>query len=148
MITHAFVKSINKDGTVIVGCDDSACQGCHAQMFCNNKNHTEYLARNDKKLQLEIGDEVELFLPPGKTIFSTFLVFAFPLVMFLVGYIVSGFINKSLATPLNEIQRALCGIGAMALAFLIATLLNAHNKMSLMPIVKEIISSKDSMYEL
>jgi len=133
MIAHAFVKSLNDDGTVLVYCDDTACNGCHAQMFCNNKNHTEYLARNDKKLELKAGDKVQLFLPPSKTILSTFLVFALPLAMFPLGYFASTLLNVSLTTPLNEVQRALCGLGTMALAFLIAAVLSSRNKKSLMP---------------
>ncbi len=133
MNTVVTVKEINKDGTVLVGCDNSACAGCHAKMFCNNKNQNEYLSLNTKKIELKEGDLVELFLPPGKTILSTVLVFALPLALFPVGYILGGLIF------INEVQKALCGIGFMALAFLIASLIFTRNKRQLMPVVEKVL---------
>lgn len=133
MNTVVTVKKINKDGTVLVGCDNSACAGCHAKMFCNNKNENEYLALNSKKVELKENDTVELFLPPGKTILSTVLVFALPLALFPVGYLLGGLF------PLNEVQKALCGITCMALAFLIASLIFTHNKRQLMPVVEKVL---------
>ncbi len=133
MNTVVTVKKTNKDGTVLVGCDNSACAGCHAKMFCNNKDQNEYLALNCKKLELNAGDTVELFLPPGKTILSTVLVFALPLALFPLGYLLGGLL------PLNEVQKALCGIGFMALAFFLASLFFTHNKRKLMPVVEKIL---------
>lgn len=127
------VKKINKDGTVLVGCDNSACSGCHAKMFCNNKDQNEYLAINNKKVEVKEGDIVELFLPPGKTILSTVLVFALPLALFPVGYLLGGLIS------VNEVQKALCGIAFMALAFLVSSLIFTHNKRQLMPIVEKVL---------
>ena len=138
MTTLVTVKKINKDGTVLVGCDNSACTGCHAQMFCNNKNQNEYLVLNSKKVQLKEGDMVELFLPPGKTILSTVLVFALPLALFPIGYLLGGLITLN-GAPINEVQKALCGIAFMALAFLVASLIFTHHKRQLMPIVEKVI---------
>lgn len=133
MNTVVTVKKTNKDGTVLVGCDTSACAGCHAKMFCNNKDYNEYLALNKKKLELKEGDMVELFLPPGKTILSTALVFALPLVLFPVGYLLGGLIS------VNEVQKALGGIAFMALAFLVTSLIFTHNKRKLMPVVEKVL---------
>ncbi len=135
MTTQAFVKTIKANNTVLVGCDSSSCTGCHAQMFCNNKTFTEFLARNDNKIALKEGDKVNLFLPPSKTILSTVLVFALPLALFPVGYFVGSYLNHFLATPLLEVQKALVGLGFMALAFVIAALISAKNKRSLMPVI-------------
>ena len=135
MISEATVKALNKDGTVIVGCESTACNACHAQMFCNNKTQTQYPARNDNNLVLRVGDRVSLFLPPGKTILSTVLVFALPLILFPLGYFASGL----LPVLLNEVQRALCGLGAMALAFVVAAVVSAYNRRALMPIVQSVV---------
>lgn len=135
MTTQAFVKSIKADTTVLVGCDNSSCTGCHAQMFCNNKTFTEFLARNDNKIELKEGDKVNLFLPPSKTILSTVLVFALPLALFPVGYFVSSRLNRFFETPLTEVQKALVGLSFMALAFVIAAIISAKNKRSLMPVI-------------
>ena len=135
MISEATVKSLSKDGTVLVGCESTACNACHAQMFCNNRTHTEYLARNDNNLALRVGDRVSLFLPPGKTFLSTVLVFALPLILFPLGYLAAGL----LPAPLNEVQKALCGLGAMALAFVVAAVVSARNRCALMPIVQSVV---------
>lgn len=134
MTTEATIKAFNEDGTVLVGCDAQACGGCHAQMFCNNRNHTEYCARNDNGLSLKEGDKVVLYLPPGRTILSTALVFALPLALFPIGYFAAG----SAIPELVEIQRALCGLAAMALAFVVAALISARNRRALMPIVQSV----------
>lgn len=135
MISEAVVKALNEDGTVLVGCESTACNACHAQMFCNNKTQTQYPARNDNNLALKVGDRVSLLLPPGKTILSTVLVFALPLMLFPLGYLASGL----LPVPLNEVQKALCGLGAMALAFVVAAIVNTRNKRALMPIVQSVV---------
>mgnify|MGYP004658714049 FL=1 len=135
MISEAVVKALNEDGTVLVGCENTACNACHAQMFCNNKTQTQYPARNDNNLDLRVGDRVSLFLPPGKTILSTVLLFALPLMLFPLGYLASGL----LPVYMNEVQKALCGLGAMALAFVVAAVVNTRNKRSLMPIVQSVV---------
>ena len=132
MYTTAFVKKINGDGTVLVGCSSEACAACKAEAFCNNKNNTSFLARNDGNLELSEGQSVTLFLPPGKTILSTVLVFALPLVLFPAGYL----LLKNL-TSFNEIVCALGGFATMAVAFAVAGIINIKNKRALMPVIQE-----------
>lgn len=134
MYTITTVKQINTDNTVVVGCSNKACNGCKAEMFCNNKNDTEFVARNDKKIQLTIGQKVELFLPPGKTVLSTALVFVLPLILFPVGYL----LMKNF-TNLNEIYCAFGGIVCMAIAFVFAACISIKNKKALMPIVTRVV---------
>ena len=132
MYQTAFVKKINSDGTVLVRCSTKACQGCKAEMFCNNKDHTDFLARNDNNLPLQEGQIVNLYLPPAPTILSTLLVFALPLGLFPIGYLLA----KNF-TFWNEILCALCGFGAMAVAFAIAAAVNIRHKRALMPVIVE-----------
>lgn len=132
MYTTAFVKTINDDGTVLVGCSTDACNGCKAEAFCNNKNDNTFLARNDNNIKLTEGQLVTLFLPPGKTIFSTVMVFGFPLVLFPIGYVLMKHF-----TSCNEIICALGGFAAMALAFATAGIINVKNKRDLMPVIQE-----------
>lgn len=141
MTSEATVKAFNDDGTVLVGCDVQACNACHAQMFCNNRSQTEFSVRNDDGLSLDIGDRVVLYLPPGKTILSTALVFALPLLLFPLGYLAAGWLNGMpflSDAPLSEVQKALCGLAAMAVAFVVAAVISARNRRSLMPIVKSV----------
>jgi len=130
MYSAVKVIELKNDGTVLVGCSTEACNGCKAEMFCNNKAHSNYLARNDKKIPVQPGDFVEVFLPPGKTILSTFIVFAIPLLLFPLGYI--------LATSLfrfSELYGALAGLASMSLAFIISSFISFKNKKALMPVI-------------
>ncbi len=135
MYSVSQVKEIQKDGSVLVGCLTSACQGCKASMFCNNKDDNEFMALNPDKVQVETGDYVEIFMPPGRTILSTVLVFALPLALFPIGYLVC----KALLPAQNEIIHALAGFGAMALAFGIASIISIRHKRHLMPSITKIV---------
>jgi len=132
MYTEAKVKEIKQDGTVLMGCDTKACEGCKCKMFCNNKEESEFAARNDRNIKISEGDTVRLYLPPGKTILSTAMVFALPLALFPLGYI----LMKSLLHT-GEIVSALGGFAAMGVAFAIAAIINIKNKKALMPVISD-----------
>ncbi len=135
MYSVSQVKEIQKDGSVKMGCLTSACQGCKASMFCNNKDDNEFLALNPNKVAIENGDYVELYMPPGRTILSTVLVFALPLALFPIGYLVC----KAALPASNEIIHALGGFGAMALAFGISAIISIRHKRHLMPSITKIV---------
>lgn len=133
MYTGARVIKINSDKTVLVGCSSQACNACKVRMFCNSKNDSSFPARNCKNLDLKVGDSVELFLPPAKTVFSTALVFVLPLMFFPIGYLIC---KKVFAV--NEIINALCGFSAMATAFCFSAVFIRKQKDSLMPVITKV----------
>lgn len=135
MYTVSQVKAINPDGTVKVGCLTSACSGCKASLFCNTKDDNDYLVLNPSKVQIGVGDYVELYMPPAPTILSTALVFALPLALFPVGYLLC----KAIWPYQNEIIHALGGLACMALAFGIAAIVSVKNKKRLMPSITKIV---------
>lgn len=137
MYTQVKVVSVNEDGSVTVGCSTQACESCKASMFCNNKEENCFEALNPNKLCLEKGDSVELFLPPAKTIMSTLLVFALPLCLFPVGYLVFRSFFK-----FNELLNALGGLAAMAVAFAVASIVSIRLKKNLMPLITKIIDEE------
>lgn len=138
MYTTSRVLKITDEKTVVVGCSTSACNSCKAEMFCNNKNDNSFVVRNDKKIDVKIGDTVELFMPPGKTVLSVVLVFALPLLFFPAGYLLMKNFTQS-----NELVNALTGFGAMAVAFAAAALISFRNKASLMPVITRIIAKEE-----
>ena len=144
MYTVASVKAVEPDGCVKVGCLTDACQGCKAEMFCNNKGLTEYFALNPRKVELKEGDLVELYLPPGRTVLSTALVFALPLLLFPAGYL----ILRYAVTGLNEMYCALGGFGAMAVAFGIASAVTVKHRRSLMPLITKVVGPAPEPTEL
>lgn len=134
MYSQVKVLKLNSDKTVTVGCSSEACQGCKAEMFCNNKHDNTFVVLNSKNLQLKVGDSVEIFLHPGKTIASTLLVFAFPLVLFPIGYLAAKFF-----WALNELLCALGGFTAMAVAFAVTAIINIKKRDTLMPVVVRVL---------
>lgn len=136
MYTIAEVKSIAPDGTLNMGCLTQACQGCKAALFCNNKDQSEFQALNPQSVPVSQGDLVELFMPPGRTILSTILVFALPIALFPLGYLLCKFIWPTW----SEVLHALGGLLAMALAFGISALVSIIHKRRLMPVVTRIMA--------
>ena len=140
MYTISQVKSIENDGTVKMGCLSSACQGCKASMFCNNKDDNEFLALNPKGVEFNCGDLVELYMPPGRTILSTALVFALPLMLFPAGY----FLLRAILPEASEMVHALGGFAAMAVSFGIAAVVSTVHKRSLMPTIVRVMAKTDT----
>lgn len=86
-----------------------------------------YSAANPAHLDLSVGDTVELFLPPGRTVISAALTFLLPLALFPVGYGLAGrLVSSSLQSeglsfligfaalligiPLGALARRLAGV--------------------------------------
>ncbi len=98
-----------------LGCDSSSCEGCQGSFFCTAKN-TSFVVENNKDLKLKSGDKVVLEMDSKKTVFSVFLSFGLPLILFIPGYYIGNAIFSSEAASFLS---ALCGV---ALGFLIAGL--------------------------
>lgn len=126
----------NKDDKLIVGCDKTACEGCHASFFCTNKDNS-FEALNPQKIDVRKGDKVELDMPTGKTIKSILLSLAFPLIMFLPGY----FVGKIFTN--NELILVLWGLGFIALGFLISYLYFRKKKDEYSPSVSSKLEKED-----
>lgn len=114
MRTEVSVLS-NENGSIKVGCDSSACSGCHCETFCRNKD-TSYEVNNPENIVLEKGDTVEVEIPERKAVFTVFMSLVFPLIMFLPGY----FVGKAISE--NEVVMALFGFLFIGLGFLISYL--------------------------
>ncbi|MCQ2397927.1 MAG: SoxR reducing system RseC family protein [Sphaerochaetaceae bacterium] len=135
MYTESYVRKINPDGSIIVGCDTQACRGCKVSMFCSRKKENTFSALNPDGIKLSENDKVRLYMSPGKTVFSTVLVFALPLIVFPLGYVAAKHFFS-----FNEIVNALCGFGAMGLAFAVSAVVSTKRRNSLMPVVEEVLS--------
>lgn len=115
---------------VVLGCITTSCESCAGNSFCNIQGKT-FTAKNPKKFPLRIGDTVEVFLPPGKTIASGFMILIVPLIMFLLGVIGIKAVNPSV----SEGMQALAGFAGLALGFLIGYLFGQIKKHSYQPII-------------
>ena len=120
----------------VLSCTSAGCSSCAGNSFCNVKAHT-YTALIPQKLELEPGDEVEVFLPPGKTIFSGFLVLIFPLILFIAGFLLTG----ALVEGAGEGLQALGGFIGLTAGFGLGFLFGRLKKSQYMPIIQKKVLS-------
>ncbi|MFA5570821.1 MAG: SoxR reducing system RseC family protein [Sphaerochaetaceae bacterium] len=134
MVELASVISIESDGSVTVSCQTQTCQNCSAGAFCGSQGKT-FSARNTADGHIGIGDTVELYLPPGKTIMAGFVTLLVPILLFPVGY----YITSLFHTSPSEMMRVVYGIGGIALGFLISRLFSKRNEHEYTPVITKII---------
>ena len=84
MYQHAVVVAIKTNNMLTVSCDTGGCENCKAGALCSTKGKT-FSAANHSGLKLGIGDNVELYLPPGKTVFAGVIAIMVPLILFPLG---------------------------------------------------------------
>ena len=109
---------------IIKGEECSSCDGHSCKV-----EGREFTARNIKGFQLDSGDTVRVYLPPGKAIFASFMILIFPLILFIVLYFLSG----SLFSIQSEGLKALFGLIGLAGGFGLSLLLRYQNREENMP---------------
>ena len=124
---------------VVVGCITSSCENCSGNSFCNVKEKT-FTAANPKNLDIHKGDTVDVYLPPGKTIISGFMILMLPLALFLGGLIGT----RWLVPDSGEGFQALGGFIGMAVGFLIGYLFGQAKKHKYQPIITSVHGTGDS----
>jgi len=104
------VKRIDGD-RVLLQC--KALTSCHAcgNGSCNAKGR-DLTAANSKAFKIEIGEYVEVYLPSSQAIFSGFLVFIFPLLLFF-----TTFLAMEKAFGFGQGTAMLAGLGGLVLGF-------------------------------
>lgn len=123
-----------KDQLVILSCmDDGSCSSCAGKSFCNVQGK-QYTAVNLLNLDIDLGDDVEVYLPPGKTIFSGFMVMMVPLAGFGLGYALISSLSSG-----REGLSALGGFLGLAVGFGVAWLYGITQKRRGQPEITRII---------
>ncbi len=113
MYEIAQVVSIQDNHHISVTCSSSACQSCQAGALCSTKGKT-FIAQNGTEGELHIGDSVELYLPPAKTLLAGFITLMVPILLFPAGY----YIGKALLSASPEIVHIGFGVAGIAAGFL------------------------------
>lgn len=123
-------KVVSVEGKIVqVRCSKTeACENCGGSGFCRVSDR-EFTALNSEGLVLKAGQEVELYLPPGRTVWTGFVVLVFPLILFLLSFLAGKYL---LAIP-GEGVNALLGLAGLAAGFGISLLLGRKNKEKSMP---------------
>jgi len=120
------------DGKIVVGCsaENGSCASCAGHAFCSVKGRS-YEVSNPENLSLAPGDFVDIYLPPGRTILTGFLVLIVPLLLFLLFFILSG----RLFDIRDEGIRALAGLAGMAAGFAGTFLYSRKNRRITLPVI-------------
>ena len=92
MIEQGKITDINGE-EVILSCSSlsGGCKSCSGNSFCST-NGKIFSALNEKNIDLNSGDTVEIFLPSGQTIFAGFMILIFPLLSFILFFITGSWI--------------------------------------------------------
>lgn len=124
-----------KDKTVTLSCADlsGGCENCKANSFCSVADHT-FEAVNRKNIDLKSGDLVEIHLPTGRTIFSGFMVLIFPLILFIIFYLIGSHLFS-----LGEGISTFLGISGLAAGFGITAFYNKKNKVQNTPNITKLL---------
>jgi positive regulator of sigma E activity len=123
----------------VLGCITSSCSSCAGNSFCNVQGKT-FTAINPKRFPIHAGDTVEVYLPPGKTIASGFMILMFPLLLFLAGLLgIRFFVPGS-----SEGLQALGGFLGMAVGFMIGYLFGRIKNASYQPVIVSLHGMEDT----
>jgi len=123
MTEKARVIIIDNEKVYLACVDEESCSACAGKHFCNVNGKT-FTALNSRNFNLHLGDDVEVFLPPGKTIFSGFMVMIFPLLLFIAGFLLTRSINPNA----SEGIQALGGFLGLAAGFFVGYVFGKSQK--------------------
>ncbi len=112
------------------------CKNCSGNSFCS-ANGKIFSALNEKQFDLKSGDTVEIYLPPGRTVFAGFMVLIFPLISFIVFYGLSTAIFGS-----NEGLGVISGVLGLAVGFAITFYYNKVSKRKNTPRITKLINKE------
>jgi sigma-E factor negative regulatory protein RseC len=134
MYEHAVVTALKDTHHVAVSCGTQACTACKGNMFCQTKGRI-FSARLASGLQVSVGDTVELYLPPAKTVTASLITLLVPLLLFPVGY----YLPLVFADAVTEPLRIVAGFAGIAVGFLGAGLFSKVYGERFMPSVTRIV---------
>ena len=122
------IKINNKTATIKCGKPEQ-CKSCSSS-FCSVKDR-KFKALNKNNLDIMVDDDVEVYFAPGKTILSSFIVLIFPLIMFILGYFLSGAILNFQSDAL----KAAGGAAGLFLGFILSFIYNMLRKNQSLPVI-------------
>lgn len=137
MYEQASVISIQKDGKITVSCQTQSCANCKSSSFCGAKGK-HFIAYNGTNTELSIGDNVELFLPPGKTVIAGFVALLLPVLLFPLGY----YFPLLFTQQVHEGIQIIGGIGGIAIGFLISRIFSKTKAKEYTPEITRILYSE------
>lgn len=130
MTQEAKIIDIRKD-RITAGCDKKMCEGCKSSMFCRNTNNT-FEVQKPSDITVNKGDTVLLEMNPRKTVVSTLMSLALPLLCFFLGMGAGYLLN------FGEVLQFVFGLSGLAVGFAISALYFHFTKAKYMPTIKKL----------
>jgi len=87
----AIVRKIEENFVHVEVERSGSCDGCAVSGICNS-NERIILHKIKTELKLTIGDKVKVDIAPSLRIFSSFIVFIFPIITMLLFYVISKYV--------------------------------------------------------
>ena len=141
MNENAIVYEIQDDKIKVVienGCSES-CLHCSQGI-----KRQSFLVHKKPDLMLKIGDRVEIYMAPQKTILAAFLIFIVPIILFFIFY----FTGKIISGAGDELIPFFCGLGGIGAGFLLNFIIKVLRKQEDLPeIIKVYKIGKKSIME-
>lgn len=120
-----------KNEKITAGCDKKMCDGCKSSMFCRNTNNS-FEVQNPEGMEVHKGDTVILEMNSGRTVVSTLMSLAVPLVCFFLG-MVAGYLLH-----FGELLQFAFGGAGLAVGFAISGLYFHFTKKKYMPEIRKL----------
>ncbi|MCK5153155.1 MAG: SoxR reducing system RseC family protein [Spirochaetales bacterium] len=136
MTEQGKITDINGE-EIILSCSSlsGGCKSCSGNSFCST-NGKVFSALNGENINLKSGDTVEIYLPPGQTIFAGFMVLIFPLLSFILFFAAGSWLFNG-----SEGLGILSGLAGLAAGFYITYKYNQISKQKNTPQITKLISS-------
>lgn len=136
------VEVINKNiekHIIEVSCPRTICENCTGSSFCNVKGKTFDAIVPEEFKDIKVGDKARLFLPPKRTISSTFITLMIPLLCFPLFYVLFP-VNSVLIHFLIGVLGIVAGFGGVAIYF-------KKTKLNYIPSVSYIYGKEETFFE-
>ena len=127
MTETALVTSVKGNEVSVICKSEESCKGCSG-LFCSAETHV-ITAKKNSSLEVQTGDLVDLYIPPGKTILQGFIVLVLPLILFILMFKAGGWIISGA----SEGIKVLFGLTGLAAGFGGSLLYGKINKNTSMP---------------
>jgi sigma-E factor negative regulatory protein RseC len=137
--TVEVVTKNSKTHIIEVSCPRNVCENCSGDMFCNVKGKTFEAVVPSEFESIKVGDKAQLFLPPKRTISSTFITLMVPLLCFPLFYLVFPFENILL--------HFLMGVVGIVAGFIGVALYFKKSKLNYIPSVSHIYGENETFFD-
>ena len=134
MVERGIVESI-ESGWIKIQCSENpycaSCKACEA----GKDNIKRLKVKNSKNVSLNVGDIVEIYVSPARSIMASFMVFIMPIILFFIFYFLSAGVFKNS----GEKIQVLSGLVGIIVGFIINLIYGKIKKDSDLPEITRVL---------